>query len=235
MIRFAYELGSIVVITVAGRFLISALLGKGRVGATLDEGSRKTITKSLTMLVAVVSAVVILSGRSAIIRQDLLLATIAFMPKLVVGVMVFIVSFVLSRLAGVIVEQSMRQRSPVLATRMKGLVAGSIIVIGILLALKQMGMETDVLMLVLGGVIATATIAGGLAIGLGSLPLARNIAAGRHVEDRFRIGQRIDLGEVSGRLSEVHLASVKLIADDGSGYEVPHTLFLDVAVKTSED
>ena len=235
MIRFAYELGSIVVITVAARFLISALLGKGRVGATLDEGSRKTITKSLTMLVAVVSAVVILSGRSAIIRQDLLLATIAFMPKLVVGVMVFIVSFVLSRLAGVIVEQSMRQRSPVLATRMKGLVAGSIIVIGILLALKQMGMETDVLMLVLGGVIATATIAGGLAIGLGSLPLARNIAAGRHVEDRFRIGQRIDLGEVSGRLSEVHLASVKLIADDGSGYEVPHTLFLDVAVKTSED
>ncbi len=235
MIRFAYELGSIVVITVAARFLISALLGKGRVGATLDEGSRKTITKSLTMLVAVVSAVVILSGRSAIIREDLLLATIAFMPKLVVGVMVFIVSFVLSRLAGVIVEQSMRQRSPVLATRMKGLVAGSIIVIGILLALKQMGMETDVLMLVLGGVIATATIAGGLAIGLGSLPLARNIAAGRHVEDRFRIGQRIDLGEVSGRLSEVHLASVKLIADDGSGYEVPHTLFLDVAVKTSED
>jgi small-conductance mechanosensitive channel len=235
MIRFAYELGSVVVITLVARFVISTLLGKGRVGATLDEASRKTITRSLTMLVAVVSAVVILSGRSAIIREDLLLATIAFMPKLVVGVMVFIVSFVLSKLAGVIVEQGMRRRSPVLATRMKGLVSGSIIVIGILLSLKQMGMETDVLMLVLAGVIATATIAGGLAIGLGSLPLARNIAAGRHVEDRFRIGQRIDLGEVSGRLSEVHLASVRLIADDGSGYEVPHTVFLEAAVKTAED
>jgi small-conductance mechanosensitive channel len=235
MLRLAYELGSVVVITLVARFAISTLLGKGSVGTTLDDASRKTITKSLTMLVAVVSAVVILSGRSAIIREDLLLATIAFMPNLVVGVMIFIVAFVLSRLAGVIVEQSMRQRSAVLATRMKGVVSASIIVIGILLALKQMGMETDVLILVLAGVIATATIAAGLAIGLGSLPLAKNIAAGRHVEDRFRIGQHIHLGDVSGRLAEVHLASVRLIGEDGTGYEVPHTVFLDGTVKTTED
>lgn len=235
MLRLAYELGSVLVITLVTRFVVSTLLSRGRIGTTLDQAARKTITRSLTILVGVVSLVVILSGRVEIIRQDLLLATIAFLPKLVVGVMTFIVAYVLSKLAGVLVEQGMRQRSPVLATRMRSFVATSIIVIGVLLALKQMGMETDVLMLVLAGVIGTATLAGGLALGLGSLPLARQIAAGRHVEDRFRVGQFIRVGGVNGRIAAVHMASVTLLADDGTTHEIPHTTFLDGAVTTTQD
>jgi small-conductance mechanosensitive channel len=235
MLRLAYELGSVLVITVAAKLLITAVLKRGSLSTTLDDSSRKTITTSVTILVGVVSLVVILSGRFEIIRQDLLLATIAFMPKLVVGVMTFIVAFVLSKLAGVIVEQSMRQRSAVLATRMRSFVSTSILVIGVLLALKQMGMETDVLLLVLAGVIATGTIAGGLAIGLGSLPLARQIAAGRHVEDRFRVGQSIELDGISGRIAAVHLASVTVVSEDGTAHEVPHLAFLGGPVRTSED
>lgn len=235
MLRLAYELGAVLVITLATRFVVAAVMSRGKIGTTLDESARKTITRSLTILVGVVALVVILSGRVEIIRQDLLLATIAFLPKLVVGVMTFIVAYVLSKLAGVLVEQSMRQRSAVLAARMRSFVATSIVVIGILLALKQMGMETDVLMLVLAGVIGTATLAGGLALGLGSLPLARQVAAGRHVEDRFRVGQLIRVGDVSGRIAAVHMASVTLLTDDGSTHEVPHTTFLDGAVTTTQD
>jgi small-conductance mechanosensitive channel len=142
----------------------------------------------------------------------------------------FIVAFVLSRLAGVVVGESLRNRSAVLANRVKGVVSGAILVVGTLLALKQMGIETDVVVLILGALLAAGALAGGLAVGLGSLPLARQIAAGRHVEDRFTTGQLIRIGEIEGRIQRVHLASVSVVAEDGATWEIPHQRFIDDAV-----
>jgi small-conductance mechanosensitive channel len=90
-------------------------------------------------------------------------------------------------------------------------------------------------MIVVAGVVATATLAGGLGIGLGSQPLARQIAAGRHVEDRFSIGQRVRVGEVEGRIRSVSLASVSIAGADGTAWEVPHERFLDQAVRVFEE
>jgi small-conductance mechanosensitive channel len=149
--------------------------------------------------------------------------------------MIIIIAFVLSKLGGVIVEQAIRPRSPALAVRARGVVAGAVVVIGLLLAMKQMGLETDVLMIVVAGVVATATLAGGLGIGLGSQPLARQIAAGRHVEDRFTIGQVVRVGDLAGRISSIDMASVTLVDEAGRAWVVPHLSFLDNAVETSPD
>jgi small-conductance mechanosensitive channel len=84
--------------------------------------------------------------------------------------------------------------------------------------------------LILAALLAAGAIAAGLAVGLGSLPLARQIAAGRHVEDRFTTGQLIRIGVVEGRIQRVHLASVSIVADDGTTWEVPHQQFVEQAV-----
>lgn len=234
MIRLAIEIGTAVAITIVARVAIGMVLGRGRLGQVLDVDARRTIATSISTLVLVVSLVLILSTRNEVIREDLLVSTIAFMPKLVVGVVVVIASYVLAKLAGVLVEQGMRSRSRLLATRVRGAVSGSIIVIGLLLAVKQMGMETDVLMILVAGVVATATLAGGLSIGLGVVPLARQIAAGRHVEDRFQIGQQVTVGDVSGRIRSVHMASVEIVGEDGTAWEVPHADFLTGPVNSTD-
>jgi hypothetical protein len=234
MMRLAIEIGTALGITIVARFVIGSLLGRGRLGEILDGDSRKTIATSISTLVLVVSLVLILSSRNEVIRQDLLVSTIGFMPKLVVGVVVVIAAYVLAKLAGVLVEQGMRSRSEALASRVRGAVSGSIIVIGLLLSVKQMGMETDVLMILVAGVVATATLAGGLSIGLGVVPLARQIAAGRHVEDRFQIGQLVTVGDVTGRIRAVHMASVEIVSDDGTVWEVPHAEFFAAPVSTRD-
>ena len=143
---------------------------------------------------------------------------------------VIAVVLVLSGRNEVVVAEGLRNRSVVLATRVKGVASAGILLIGALLALKQMGIETDVVVLILGALLAAGAIATGLAVGLGSLPLARQIAAGRHVEDRFTTGQLIRIGEIEGRIQRVHLASVSVVADDGTTWEVPHERFVDDAV-----
>lgn len=234
MIRLAIELGSAVAITIVARVVVAALFGRGRLGQVLDKEARTTIANSIAALVLVVSLVLILSARNEVIRQDLLVSTIGFMPKLVVGVVVVIAAFVLAKLAGVLAEQAMRSRSALLATRLRGAVSATIMVVGILLAVKQMGLETDVLMILVAGVVATATLAGGLSIGLGVVSLAKQIAAGRHVEDRFQVGQMIEVSGVSGRIRSVHMASVEVLAEDGSVWEIPHATFLDNPVRSTE-
>ena len=211
--------------------VVGAVFGRGRLGQVLEEDARKTIANSIAALVLVVSLVIILSARNEVIRQDLLVSTVAFMPKLVVGVVVVIAAFVLAKLAGVLAAQAMRSRSELLATRLQGAVSGAIMVVGLLLAVKQMGLETDVLMILVAGVVATATLAGGLSIGLGVVPLAKQISAGRHVEDRFQVGQLVEVAGVTGRIRAVHMASVEVVDEGGSRWEIPHISFLDAPVR----
>jgi len=233
--RLGIEVGSAIAMAVVARLVVSALLKRGRLGDTLDAKSRRTIANSLALLVLVVSLVLILSGRNEVIRQDLLVSTISFMPKLLVGAVVVIVTFVLAKLAGVVVEQAVKQRSELLAMRARGITFASIVVVGVLLAMKQMGLQTDILMIIVAGVILTGSLAAGLGIGLGTLPLSKQIAAGRHVEDRFSIGQQVQLTDVSGRIASMNMASVEIVADDGAHWEVPYMRFIDEAIRWSDD
>jgi small-conductance mechanosensitive channel len=230
MLDLLIQLGSALAVAVIATLVVRSLLRRGRMKELLDDDSRRTIGRSLGLLFVVIAVVLVLSSRNEVIRNDLVLGVVSFMPRLVVGVTLFIVAFVLSRLAGVVVAEGFRNRSAVLAARMRGVVSGGILVVGALLAIKQMGIETDVVVLILGALLAAGAIAAGLAVGLGSLPLARQIAAGRHVEDRFSTGQLIRIGEIEGRIQRVHLASVSVVAEDGTTWEVPHERFVDDAV-----
>jgi hypothetical protein len=235
MIDLLIQLGSALVVAIIATFVVRALLGRGKLRELLEPDDRSTIVRSLGLLFVVVAVVVVLSGRNEVIRNDLVLGLVSFMPRLVVGVALFIVAFVLSKLVGVVVGRALRGRSALLANRVRAVASSAILVIGTLLALKQMGIETDVLVIILAALLGAAALAGGLAIGLGTLPLSRQIAAGRHVEDRFSIGQRVRVGEVEGRIRSVSLASVSIAGADGTAWEVPYERFLDQAVRVFEE
>lgn len=235
MVRIAIEVGAGLAGALLVGWIVRSLLKRGKLAETLDDDSRRTIARSMFVLALTIAGVFILSGRNEIVREQLVLSTVAFIPRLIVGVVLIIVAFVLSRLGGILAEQAMRKHSTVLAARAKGAISGAILVIGALLALKQMGMETDVLLLLLAGIVLTASLAGGLGIGLGSQPLAREIAAGRHVEDRFTVGQLVRLDGVEARIESIHLASVRVVGDNGAVWEIPNTRFLDGPVATSHD
>ena len=235
LIRLIVEIVGALVVSAVVFWLSKRLLSRGRLGELIEPVARRTIARSLSALALVVMAVLVLSARNEVIRQDLLLSTIAFLPKLVVGALILVITFVLSKLLGVLLEQTTRSRSPALAARVRAVTSASVLTVGVLIAMKQMGLATDVLVMMLGAVLVTVALSLGLGIGLGVLPLARQIAAGRHVEDRFSVGQRVAIRDVQGRIQSMGMASVRLVDDEGRTFEVPYGAFLTGPVGTKDD
>ncbi len=234
-VRLVIEVAGALAFTAVAYLVVRRLLKRGRLAELIDRRARRTISRSISALALTVMAVLILSARNEVIRTDLLLSTANFLPKLVVGALIIIVAFVLSKLLGVVVEQSIRSRSPAIASRLRGITVVSIVTIGTLIAMKQMGLATDVLIMVLGAFLATNAVAFGLGIGLGVLPLSRQIAAGRHVEERFTVGQYVELRDIAGRIDSMGMASARVVGDNGEIWEVPYAHFLSAPVGTTED
>lgn len=231
LIQLGIGLGAALIISAVLRWiLLRTNFVKG-----LELPDQSLITRSISILIVVSSVILVIAGQDEAIRRDLVEGLVGFMPRAVVGVGIFIVALVLGRVGGVLVMTAMRERSPAMASRLRTVVVAAAIVLGLLMALDQMGVETGTLIMILAIVLGGASLGTALALGLGSLPLTRQISAGRHVEDRFTSGQRIEAGDLVGRIVSMGLTSVQIIGEDGRRWEVPHTLLLESPVRVEDD
>ena len=102
--------------------------------------------------------------------------------------------------------------------------------VGIIIALQQIGISTDIILLLVGALAFGTALAGGLAIGLGAVPVARQVAAGRHIQNRYEEGQMVRVGMVEGRITDIGMASTRIEAMDGGTVAVPNDQFLEEPV-----
>ncbi len=189
------------------------------------------VAEMIGQLIPVLLIGVAAVGALLIIDPDqgdiLLTSTIKSVPKVIVALVVVILARGIGRIAGVFVEQALRRVSPIAASRARMLVSGIILGVGLIIALQQIGISTDIILILVAALAFGTALAVALAVGLGSVPLARRVAAGRHVANRFSEGQMIKVGSVEGRLASIGLASCRVEAMDGGFVEVPNDEFLE--------
>ncbi|MBT8211816.1 MAG: mechanosensitive ion channel [Acidimicrobiia bacterium] len=208
---------------------------------------RRVLTKRLpeqmrelvNQLVPVVILTAVVVGILVILDPDqtdkLLDATINFVPKVLVAVLVVILTRSGGKIIGLFVETAMRNISPILARRVSLAISSVLLGVGVIIALDQLGVSTDIILLLVAALAFGAALAGGLAVGLGSLAISRQVAAGRYVQDRFQPGQLLSIDGVQGRLLAVGLSATHLEAEGGAVYEVPNERFLQGPVKVLAD
>lgn len=110
---------------------------------------------------------------------------------------------------GVIRASGFRQRTIERAVR-SAVFGGAMI-----LALSQLGVDTTVLNILIGGLVfGTASGLAGIAI-VGARSVAGHIAAGRSLHSALTIGTEISVGELSGVVVEAQIAHVVLRTDTG--------------------
>ena len=193
----------------------------------------------VSQLIPVIILTAVVVGILVILDPDqtdkLLDATINFVPKALVAVLVIILARSAGKILGVFIEGAMRRISPVLAKRVSLAVSSVLLGIGVIIALDQLGVSTDIILLLVAALAFGAALAGGLAVGLGSLAISRQVAAGRYVQDRFRPGQLLSVDGVQGRLLSVGLSATHLEGEHGAVYEVPNERFLQGPVKILAD
>ena len=228
------QIGATLIAVLVIIMILRWLLARGRLSRLLDDDARRMVLRSLTMLVVLSGFLFVVASNNPDVERQLTEGVISFLPRAIAGSLILVASIVLGRLIGVLVGQALRNRSPLLGSRVGNVATISIIVMGSVIAADQFGITTDLMLLVIGSALAAISIATGLAFGLGSLPLARQIAAGRHVDDRFTAGDDVQVEGIVGRIESIGLASSRITNGEAS-WEVPNGMFLETAIRVDTD
>jgi small-conductance mechanosensitive channel len=225
-ISTAITVAVVIVIALIARAVLVKRL-KGQLGELVNQ------------LIPVVIITAIIMGILVILDPDqaneLLDGTVDFVPKAVVALLIIILARTGGQILGLFVETAMRRISPVVAARVKMAVSYGVLGVGAIIALDQLGVSTNIILLLVAALAFGSALAGGLAVGLGTLAISRQVAAGRYVQDRFQPGQLLSIDNVQGRLLSVGLSATHLEGEGGSIYEVPNERFLQGPVKVLPD
>ena len=106
---------------------------------------------------------------------DVLNGLLLFLPNVIISVLILIVGFVVARLVYDVVLASVHGLSKD-STKTVALVGRwSVLVFVFLVVLNQLGIASDLIRILFGGVVAMVALAGGLAFGLGGKDTAKEI------------------------------------------------------------
>ncbi len=100
-----------------------------------------------------------------------------------------------------------------------------IIVVGIL-AIDQLGVETDLLDYVVGIVLIAVGAAIAIALGLGTRHVANNIVAGVYTRDLYKPGTRIQFSKYGGTVETIGSVTTSIRTQDGSLIHIPNDQLL---------
>ena len=181
-------------------------------------------------LVPVLIFAVLVFGALMVIDPDQASSLIDSVPSAVVsitiGVFLVVIAQALGKIAGLLVETALRRVSPALASRGRLIVSSMILGIGVVIALQQVGISTDIILILVAALAFGFALTMALSVGLGSVPIARHVAAGRHVHNRYRPGDRIRVGDIDGTIAEIGLSTTRVEVSEGRSVDIPNGEFI---------
>jgi preprotein translocase subunit YajC len=161
---------------------------------------------------------------------------IQFVPRLLIAILLMLVGSTLATLAanivGMAATRSTGKPQPAV-TRLVRLVV--LIFVG-LLAIGQLGVNTNLLdtitQAVLFGFMAMVALLGAL----GGRDLASDVSSGRYMKRIVNPGDHVESGSTAGTVKAVHAATVELQIDDRTTVHVPHHLLMQqpLRVRTAD-
>jgi hypothetical protein len=224
LIALAVVLGLMLVVWLVGRFVAKKFAGR------FSELIAQLIPVLLTAI-AVIGVLVIIDPEQA---DRLSNSVIGSVPKVMIAVIVVIVARALGRIVGLFAETALRPVSASLAGRARLVLSSVILGVGLIIALQQVGISTDIILILVAALAFGGSLALALGAGLGSVPLAKQVAAGRHVASRYDPGDRVRVGDAEGPIAEIGLATTRITVGDDRYVDVPNLDFIDRAIEVDQ-
>lgn len=151
---------------------------------------------------------------------------IDFIPKVMTAAIIIIVANVLSAFATSALSQAMG-RMPLQTQRLAATAVKTLIVtMAALLAVSQLGINTDVVNLGVAAVFFGVAASMTLLVGLGGNGVAREVAASRALRRMLSQGDTVRIGEHHGVVAALHPTSVELSKGDGETVLIPCSRFV---------
>ena len=154
---------------------------------------------------------------------------IAYLPNVLAAGLIFVLGLLLARLVGNLVSSGAAAAALADAPRVGALTQSVVAVVAGVVALQQLGIETDVVITVLTSVVAAIGLTVGVAFALGARPVITHILAGHFLRQSLPAGGSV---EVEGRRGVVERVGAveTLLRDEERAWSVPNARLLDQVV-----
>ncbi|MBU2097341.1 MAG: hypothetical protein KKD00_01150 [Gammaproteobacteria bacterium] len=199
---------------------LNALLDKQLHGSTLHLVRISSATEKLlgyvvfwsTMLVFVTIAVGLIGFSAAAAWLDRL---VIFVPSLVSGALIIIISYILGTIARHLVQHAASAADISRAALFGQIAQVSFLVIGVVIGLGQVGVDVSFLVILLAIAFAAVLAGFSLAFGLGAQAMVQNLIAVRHLKQLVRQGQIVEIDGERGRVLEFSSTGLVLETSEG--------------------
>lgn len=154
----------------------------------------------------------------------------AYLPNVLAAVLIVILGSAAAGAASNVVARGAANSGIEFAGSLGTLVGALVMTVVAIMAIGQLRVDTEIVRLVVSGILAGLVLALGLSFGLGSREITRNILAGFYARKTFEIGAEVEVGGESGVLSAI-TPTQTLLERDGQTIAVANSAFLETVAK----
>ena len=159
---------------------------------------------------------------------------VLYLPKLIGALLVVIIGLFAAHLVRTAIETASAGMQLDYGKPLATLIYILMVIVVVSLAIGQLEIETDLLNQVVSIVLFAIGASVALSLGLGTRTTAGNIIAGLYARDLFPPGDKITVGDITGRVIEVSTTNTLLELDDGTTYTLPNSVLVDSQVHTTD-
>jgi hypothetical protein len=154
---------------------------------------------------------------------------IGFLPNVIAAGLIFVLGLLLARLVRNVVSSAAAAAELPQASRLGSLAQSVVALVVGVVALEQLGIETEVVVTVITAVVAALGVTVGVAFALGARPVITHILAGHFLRQSLPSGGSIEIGGRRGVVERVGAVET-LLRDSEHAWSVPNARLLDEIV-----
>lgn len=162
--------------------------------------------------------------------EPLAAKVLAYLPNVLIAILMIIVGRAAATVAGTLLGAGLARATGRTRREMVLVLRAVIMVIVVLLALGQLGVNTQLLTLTFAAVLLCLASAMAMLIGLGGRSVAREVAAGRYLRRILSEGDHVHAGAVDGTVVALHAATTEMESEASGTTHVPNTLLLQGSI-----
>ena len=157
-------------------------------------------------------------------------AFFSYLPNIVAALLLVVLGSTVGQFAGDIVSQSGQNSGIDFAPALGKLVSGLILFVVTMMAISQLKIDIGMVRIVTSFILGGAALAFGIAFGLGTRDIVRNLVAGFYVRKFLEIGKRLEIAGQQGTLTAI-MATHAILREGEQDVSVANTTFLEHSAK----
>jgi hypothetical protein len=138
-----------------------------------------------------------------------------YLPNVLAALLVVFVGLVGGKIAAGAVSRAAAGAGMAFGGAVGETVRGTVVLLAVAVAIEQVGIKADILIVIVAVVIGAALAGAGLAFGLGARTAVSNIIASHYVSQAYRVGQTIRVAGVDGKIVQTTPTAVFIAGPEG--------------------